>query len=275
METPSYLINGSFTAVLDPQDRGLAYGHGLFETLKISAGSLPLWPYHWKRLSRSARVLGIDVSQDLVEKDLAQVLEVAPSESVLKLIVTAGCGQRGYRASRPLACNRIMQWFSLSAEPPESIRLQRCNYRLPANRTLAGLKHLNRLDQVLAADEVKDDCQGLLLDTAGNLVEALSHNLFVRVDNGWWTPSLDTAGVAGVMRSVLIDEVFPSLGVKVEQAVLPLDDLYSADEVFVCNSIQGVVPVIAEIVAGKVWPLGANTQRVKQQLQELYPCFTA
>jgi 4-amino-4-deoxychorismate lyase len=275
METPSYLINGSFTAALDPRDRGLAYGHGLFETLRISAGSLPLWIYHWKRLTRSARVLGIDLPQDLVEKELAQALQVAPSEGVLKLIVTAGCGQRGYRASRPSPCNRILQWFPLSVEPPESIRLQRCNYRLPANKILAGLKHLNRLDQVMAAEEVRDGCQGLLLDTAGNLVEALSHNLFMRVDDCWWTPLLDTAGVAGVLRSVLIEEVFPSLDVEVEQAVLPLDELYSADEVFVCNSIQGVVPVTEEIVAGKDWPSGTHTQQIKQKLKELYPCFTA
>lgn len=270
-----YLINGSPSAALNPQDRGLAYGHGLFETLRIFEGRLPLWPYHWKRLTLGARALGIDINQDTLEKEVEQALVLASTDGILKLIVTAGVGPRGYRAAGALSPNRVLQWFPLAVEQPESARLQRCDYRLSQNRALAGLKHLNRLDQVLAAEEVRDGCQGLLLDSDGNLIEALSHNLFLRLNQRWVTPSLNYAGVAGVMRSVLLDEVFAALDIEIAEAVLSVDELYRADEVFICNSLQGVIPIIEEVVAGKIWPPGSDTQQIQQKLQELYPCFTA
>lgn len=244
--------------------------------MRIADGSVPLWPYHWKRLVQGARALGMEIHQETLEQELAQALALAPQDGILKLIVTAASGERGYRVTRPLTINRVLQWYSRSeAKKPEAVRLQCCDYRLSSNRVLAGIKHLNRLDQVMAAEEVRDDCQGLLLDAEGHLIEALSHNLFLRLDQRWLTPSLDYAGVAGVMRAVLLKEVFPALGLQVTEAVLPLNELYRADEIFICNSIQGVVPVAEEVVSGKSWACHLETSRIQQTLKELYPCFIA
>lgn len=274
-------INGKPETGVDSRDRGLCYGHGVFETMVLSAGQIPLWRFHRQRLQRGLGALQIALDDAVLALELRRALAAIPDAGVLKLMITAGVGNRGYRMAAPGEATRILQWFPAAQAPADSpgLTLQVCRYRLPHNPYLAGIKHLNRLDQVIAAQELDDHCQGLLMDAEGQIVEALSHNLFMRAGDHWLTPSLDRCGVAGVMRAVLIGEIFPKLALKVTESRFDLPQLLAADEVFVCNAVAGVTAVTTlKLPSGggeKNWRHHGETSRIRACLEEMYPCFIA
>ncbi|MEZ0122088.1 MAG: aminodeoxychorismate lyase [Candidatus Reddybacter sp.] len=277
MVTISSFVDGKPQDSLSLHDRGLNYGHGLFETMRLSAGQLPLWTYHRQRLGIGADRLGITLDSARLETYLQQALEAFPAEGMVKFLLTAGVGPRGYRYQNPLS-SYVLQYFSLpTVADPKAVRLQRCQYALPHNAQLAGIKHLNRLDQVLAAAELKDDFDGLLLDVEGKVVEALSSNIFLFDGQSWITPELNLCGVAGVMRRLLCEEIIPSLGQHVVVKSIALGSLVNAPEVFVCNSVRGIRPV-RELEGLARWSRessGSETAKVIAQLAQTYPCFSA
>lgn len=221
-------------------DRGLAYGDGLFETVLVRDGEPLLWSQHLARLSRGAARLGIP----LPEK---RVLDALPAQapaglSVLKLIVTRGSGGRGYLPPEP-ATPRL-RWQTMPFHPSdvrwrEGIRVRHCRLRLAIQPALAGLKHLNRLENVLARDEWHDPevAEGVLCDSLERLVEATCMNLFWQRDGRLETPSLAACGVAGTLRQALL-EALPIVEVEAGR-----DTLVSAKAVWLGNSIQGVWPL--------------------------------
>jgi len=280
MVTPLCFIDGQPEASLSLNDRGLNYGHGLFETMRLSAGQLPLWSYHRQRLSRGADRLGIALDASRLDIYLQQALEAFPADGMLKLVLTAGVGPRGYRY-QGLSASYVLQYFPLpSMVESTAVRLQLCEYALPHNARLAGIKHLNRLDQVLAAAELDEGFDGLLQDVEGNVVEALSRNIFLFDGQRWITPALKLCGVAGVMRRLLCDDIIPGLGQEV--AILPVDlaSLVNAREVFLCNSVRGIQPV-RELQGKARWFAESNelqgsaTGKIITQLSRAYPCFSA
>lgn len=194
---------------------------------------------------------------------------------MVKIIVTRGEGGRGYRLPdviNPTICIGIFP----AAVYPENysdggVTVTVCNQRLGSNASLAGLKHLNRLEHILARAEWRDEniAEGLLLDTNGHLIEATVSNIFIVKDGALITPDLTHSGVAGVMRRFILESVAPELGLVSVITQLTLDDLYSADEVFLCNSVFGVWPVIH--VAGEPgyeFPLGKITSELQQFLMK-------
>ncbi len=239
--------------------------------MRLSAGELPLWPRHRRRLCAGLEVLGIPPEPERLEAELETALATFPADGGLKLTVTAGVGQRGYRVSGSLSPTTLCQWFPRSP-PPRTMELQPCRYRLPRNPVLAGLKHLNRLDQVLAAAELEGDRQALLCDTAGLVIEGLMHNLFVRRAGEWLTPDLSRCGVQGVMRGLLLEDLLPRAGEAVREADLTPADVLDSDEVFACNAVAGIVPVSA-ITGQREWHDHPHTTRIDQLLRERYPCF--
>ncbi|MFA5630277.1 MAG: aminodeoxychorismate lyase [Porticoccaceae bacterium] len=273
MTESSTFIDAVPASAVDVADRGLAYGHGLFETMRMAAGRIPLWPYHRERLLRGLPLLGIELAEPRLQAELAGVLKQVPADGVLKLMVTAGSGGRGYRAPTTIVPRILLQW---SPAPPcrDQVRLQVCRHRLPIQAALAGLKHLNRLDQVIAAGELVGDNLGLMLDADGNLVEGVSHNLFMYIDGGWLTPSLDRCGVAGVMRAVLMREIFPQVQERVSESRCVLADLQRCEALFLCNAVAGIVHASA-VEGGPEWNLSGKTRRIQAALEEKYPCFTA
>lgn len=276
MPTVFSFVDGKPQASLSLNDRGLNYGHGLFETVRLSSGELPLWRYHRQRLIRGADKLGIALESSRLETYLQQALEAFPSDGMLKLLLTAGLGPRGYRQQRR-SSSYALQYFPLpSVVKAGGLRLQRCNYTLAHNAQLAGIKHLNRLDQVLAADELKEGYDGLLLDVDDNVIEALSSNIFLFDGQSWLTPALDSCGVAGVMRRLLYEEIMPNLGLRVIVKPVSLASLLNASEVFVCNAVRGIQPVceLAGLARWSFQPSGAETARVMAQLTKTYPCFS-
>lgn len=243
---------------LDIRDRGLAYGDGVFETLRVANGVPLFLPLHLARLLRGCERLQIDLDLGQLRAEIASLLTPAPASAailkiggVLKIIVTRASQNRGYRFSRPASGNRYLQ---LSADDEarrqhwqQGIALVFCQHRLPENPPLAGIKHLNRLDNVLARAEWTDASidEGLMLDSGGRVVEGTMSNLFLVEDGRLLTPALQRCGVAGVMRELIIEQWAPAAGIGVEECDLSPADVRRATELLMCNSLMGISPVIA------------------------------
>ena len=259
------LVNGVPTSLVSVRDRGLAYGDGLFETILVRRGSPTLADYHFRRMARGAQVLRLPLDQALIRSEVEQQGRLM-GDGLIKLIVTRGESQRGYAMPQSPQLTRILQSSPLPAYPSQhteqGIRLFPCVTRLGNQPLLAGIKHLNRLEQVLARSEWQDAAcaEGLVCDLAGNPVEGTMSNLFIRLKDRWVTPVLDQCGVRGVMRDFLI-EYLDDQGEAVVQRTISHEELLSSTEVFCCNSVFGVWPVVA--LEAKQWPIGPHTRVIQ------------
>ncbi len=236
-------VNGTPVSEINLADRAFQYGHGLFETCRLVGGCIPLWTFHRDRLVDSAPRLGISLDVQALEREIRAAIADQPS-ALVKVIVTAGTSARGYRAEEGAAASRVVMVLPL---PPahisgrEGITAHMCATPLAIQPLLAGMKHLNRLEQILARAEWTDPriAEGLMCDTAGRLVEGTATNIFLVRDGQLITPSLDRCGVAGVMRRLLIEQLL-GIDAPVEvRDVLP-DELLRADECFVTNAVIGM-----------------------------------
>lgn len=247
------------------RNRGLAYGDGLFETIAIRAGRAVLLERHLQRLMLGCRRLAIAYDGPRVLSEVERYAALM-GEGVLKLILVRGDSQRGYAADPSRPALRILQAGPPAAWPAahaaSGIRLYPCATRLSEQPLLAGLKHLNRLEQVLARAEWQDPgfAEGLVLDTTGRMIEGVFSNLFLVRDGQLLTPELSRCGVAGVMRAELLAQA-QVLGLSTWMGDLWPNDLQGADEVFVCNSVYGVWPVKA--FTDLNWPAGPVTRKLQ------------
>ena len=252
------------------EDRALAYGDGCFETLRVRGGHAPLGAYHRRRLIRAATTLGIPLDPSALDRAIA---EAGQDECVLKLVLSRGVGGRGY--GLPPVPEPVLYAARHPYTPPSSrlrqqgLRLSLSPVRLADQPRLAGLKHLNRLEQVLGraslapgADEV------LMLDRCGRPVELGAMNLFLVRDGILCTPALDRCGVAGVAREYLLDTLAPSLGLEARIAPLSLEQLRRAHEVFACNSVAGILPV--RTLGLWHWRTGEVTRTLARGLDALW-----
>ena len=173
-------------------DRGLAYGHGLFETILLHDSKLPLLKRHLSRLEKDSTLLNIPIEYDnianYVDLFVKQLKAQSITKGVVKIIVTAGQGGRGYQSPEMIQPYIICSYSNLPVGIKEfrniPIKVRCCEHRLPENLPLAGIKHLNRLDQVLARSEWNDDSykEGLMFTQSDHLIEAVSANVFVKVN---------------------------------------------------------------------------------------------
>ncbi|CRM06585.1 Aminodeoxychorismate lyase [Pseudomonas sp. 31 R 17] len=247
------------------KDRGLAYGDGVFETIAVKAGQPVLLDRHLQRLDEGCRRLALEVDHALVRSEVL-AYAAALGNGVLKLILTRGDSQRGYGIDPDAAVRRILQGGPPATYPEahgtDGIRLFACATRLAEQPLLAGLKHLNRLEQVIARAEWRDaeHAEGLMLDRSGRVIEGVFSNLFVVRNGVLRTADLTRCGVAGVMRAEILDQA-QALGVPVAVADVSLEQLRQADEVFVCNSVYGIWPV--RECAGMSWSVGPLTRKLQ------------
>ncbi len=232
--------------VLDAADRGLAYGDGLFETMLAHGGRLPWWSQHRARLRAGARRLDLPFPEDaLLDAVLSEALAKAPN-GVIKLLLTRGAGGHGYAPCAGTGNEAVAEPTLLCRVGPRPTPTTHPVYvdllalRLAVQPALAGMKHLNRLEQVLGAREAAerglDD--GLMADVEGGLTCSTRANLFVCLDGRWLTPPVDRAGVAGVARAILLD-TWPGLSVE----RMALDALGRVDALFLANALRGILPV--------------------------------
>jgi 4-amino-4-deoxychorismate lyase len=264
------------------RSRGMAYGDGVFETMRADHGTIHWWPAHWARLERGAQRLGIPApARARIEAERDALLRDAP-DAAIKLMLIRGDGGRGYAPSRDAA---PLWWLSAHALPTplaHALRLRWCETRLSAQARLAGIKHCNRLEQVLARAEwgVFDESMptddeaacddGLMRDEAGNAIAATSANLFVfreaqGAQGGWLTPRVDRCGIAGICR----EWAFTALGAR--EAVLSPDDVTAADAIFLCNALRGILPV-AQLGARR-WSRHPATTEALRRLATAHPGF--
>jgi 4-amino-4-deoxychorismate lyase len=241
------LVNGQVGERVDPADRGLQYGDGLFETIAVVNGRPRFIEWHLERLDTGARRLGFPAPDlERFRSELAEAVDVP--QAVVKLILTRGMGERGYRPPRDSRPTRIVAASAWPNWPASSwtagVKLGWCRTRCGRNKALAGIKHLNRLEQVLARAEWDDGAldEGLMLDDGGHVISATQANLFARIEGRWVTPVLDECGVAGVMRRAL-RHWLEGQGEPASERAVTRDELHAASALVLTNALIGAWPV--------------------------------
>lgn len=243
-----FLLNGESRRCVDVSDRGFQYGDGLFETMAVQNGKPLFLQRHLNRLLDGCRRLLIPPPDLSVLESEALQVSAGADRAVLKLIVTRGVGGRGYRQPDQISPTRL---FSLHPSPnyPDSyqtdgIAARFCEWRLAINPGLAGLKHMNRLEQILARAEWQDDTvqEGLMLDSDDRIVEGTMSNLFFVKKNVLHTPLLINCGIDGILRQIVIEFAIQN-GLALSEGHFTKQNVLEADEVFVTNSVIGIWPV--------------------------------
>ncbi|WP_049630042.1 aminodeoxychorismate lyase [Cellvibrio sp. pealriver] len=249
---PLISVNGVLDAAISPLDRGFAYGDGIFETCRMHQGKVPLWDYHWERLEQSAKCLKIPLDKQRLiqyrDELINNVDSHAVTDAIVKITLTRGIGGRGYRlpeCPEPTYCIGIFPGVGLQSPPfINGVSVRVCDLRLSCNPILAGMKHLNRLEHILARSEWLDEfAEGILLDEKGRVIEATVSNIFVVKNGQLYTSDLSMAGVAGIMRRFILEKIAPATGLVTHIIEMKLEFLAEADEIFLCNSVFGIWPI--------------------------------
>lgn len=266
---PRWLVDGQSLSAISPLDRGWLYGEGVFETILWAGGRPTLWREHFRRLAEGCRRLMLPLPDEaLLLEEIARVAEALP-RAVVRITLSAGVAAgRGYGARGIRPTRSICAW---PAEPTErrrdlrGVRVRVCRLRLADRPELAGIKHLNRLEQVLARREWSDPhiAEGLLFDARGDLVSATAANVIVVERGRLLTPALDRCGVAGTVRAFLLARL------PVTIARISLPRLMQAEEIFLTNAVQGIVPVRA--VGRRRFAFGPRTREAMEVLRDAEP----
>jgi len=248
------LINGESKEHIEISDRGFQYGDGLFETIEVRDGQAVFLEHHLERLNSGCQRLYIPFpGAELLSFEAGELCRRLAGgrhsvRAVLKVIVTRGSGGRGYRQPDVIQPSRVLSLHPYPDYPEiyreQGIAARFCATRLGLNPTLAGIKHLNRLEQVMARAEWNDPViqEGLMLDVNDHVIEGTMTNLFYIKNNSLYTAVLAQSGVAGIMRGIIMT-ISADHGLSVIEHAFTKDELLSADEVFVCNSIIGIWPI--------------------------------
>jgi 4-amino-4-deoxychorismate lyase len=262
------LIDGHPGDAVSTRDRGFCYGDGLFETIRFVGQRAPLWTRHMQRLQEGCRHLQLPTpAADLLARE-ARIVIGASAQAVVRISVTRGVTARGYALPALAQSSRVVSAFAMPpldrANYQAGIRVRWCDLRLAEQPRLAGIKHLNRLEQVLARAEWSDPAiaEGLLCDASGRLVSATMANVFLVIDGRLATPPLHRCGVAGVARA----EVLAALPAAEVRDISMADGL-RASEVFLSSSVRGILPVQA--LGDKVFAPGPVTRAMQQHWRDL------
>lgn len=240
------LVNGQINAEISRQDRGLHYGDGLFETMAIVDGEIRHWSLHWQRFIDGCQRLFLPEPNEM--QILSEIDHVcsATGKEIVKLIYTRGVTERGYAFDNvePTRIISAFSWPNRSVNNPTlGVKIKICQTNLAIQPVLAGIKHLNRLENVLARREWRDEyAEGLLCDTNGLIISGTMSNVFYVKGGVLFTPDVSQCGVDGVMRRHII-QVAEEEKISVNVVSVDLQDLQDADEIFLCNSVIGIWPV--------------------------------
>ena len=256
---------------LSGSDRGVCYGDGIFRTLRVRLGLPVTWALHYKKLVDDCNVLGIVCpSAEILLDDIGRLF-TEYEDAVAKIIITRGEGPRGYLVADLLQPTRIVI-KTLAPEYPkinfeEGVELHICTLRLGSQPRLAGIKHLNRLENVLARMEWSDShiADGLLLDEQEHVIECTMSNVFLRFGKTLLTPDLKNCGVAGITRQRILEAV-SSLGYQAEIAQIPYAKMPEVDEFIICNSLYGAWQV--RTLNSQKWPQQGLAAQLRNVLQD-------
>jgi 4-amino-4-deoxychorismate lyase len=266
--TARVLVDGLPASTVSVFDRGLSYGDGLFETVRFVGDRAPLWSRHMQRLRESCARLRLPVPDEASLLREALIVTEGVGHAVVRITLTRGVGERGYALPSSPRITRVVAGFDA---PPltgdaytSGIRVRWCETRLARQPLLAGMKHLNRLEQVMARAEWSDAslAEGLLCDTDGEVISATMANLFAVIDGVLVTPALDQCGVAGVARAEVL-----AIRPEAKVANIHPHDLARAGEVFLSSSVRGILPVQA--VGNTVYVPGPVSRTLQQHWRGL------
>jgi 4-amino-4-deoxychorismate lyase len=266
------LIDGAPAMSLDVLDRGLHYGDGLFETIACRAGQARFLDLHLQRLTAGCTRLGIRYAQFAAIADSIRDLAAAEPACIIKLILTRGSATaRGYGAHGDERARTLLLQYAWSEDPApwaQGVVVRSAEGRLGENPLLAGLKHLNRLEQVLIRGEWADPTiqEALVFSSSGWLVSGTMSNVFLVKDGRIMTPAITTAGVSGVMRRVVLREA-QRAGLPSAELALDAAAVAAAQEIFLTNARIGIWPV--RQLDGRELMVGPLTRQLQQRLRPL------
>ncbi|WP_165787089.1 aminodeoxychorismate lyase [Pseudohalioglobus lutimaris] len=248
--SPAIWVDGEPATALPIPDRGLDFGDGLFETLLVRQGQPVLLDYHLQRLQHGIEALAFPDCLPRARDHLASACKqlIGTPWAALRLTVTRGAGPRGYAPPERVVPRTIITSAPLQQDRDElsaPITLGWAEVAWSIQPRLAGIKHLNRLEQVLAANEARalgvDEV--VMLDARGLVCSVSAANLFLVEDGRLLTPSLEYVGIAGTRRRLVIEQLAPALNIEVVQRDVHAAQLEQAAELFCCNAIRGLQPV--------------------------------
>jgi 4-amino-4-deoxychorismate lyase len=256
-------------------DRAAAYGDGLFETIAVRNGKPRFWTMHSERLQTGCDRLGLpcptpDVLLAELETAVAAEKTISTEYAAAKLTVSAGTAARGYQRdpnAAPVIRISLHTATSIAAKHYQNgISTRLCTTRLGVQPLLAGIKTLNRLEQVIARAEWNDAniFEGLMLDTDGRLICGTMSNVFIIKESVLITAAITRCGVSGIMRRHLLKLLQEEQGIECEVRDVAADELNSADEVFLTNSQFGILPV--RTCTSLQWAVGPLTQHAQNLL---------
>ena len=264
------LINGEPGESISILDRGFQYGDGIFETLAVANNEPLLWDRHLHRFLHGAARLSLKApSEELLRREARQVCRGA-ERGVLKIILTRGISGRGYAPNMDAATTRavsLLPWPDYPARHrTDGVNVQFCRNLITRHPVLAGLKHLNRLEQILARMELKNGyTEGLMQDEAGHIIEGAMTNVFIVSRGALLTPNLTHSGVEGVMRGVVLERA-SALSIECRTAELKREDILGAEEIFLTNSLIGIWPVCR--VESKDYLVGRVTKQIQDAIRD-------
>ena len=262
------LVNGRPSFTLSLFDRSIHYGDGLFETIALVDGKPQFLKHHMKRLQKGAERLKISFKDyELLEKEIQQIIGER-KKGVLKIILSRGAGGRGYAQPVPVEVQRIVYCYPwpLQYDELNGLKVRFCDTTVSSSKQLQGIKHLNRLENVLARSEWDDEFhEGLMADMDGNWIEGTMCNLFWVSGGVIYTPLLQYSGIEGIIRQQVF-EMAQEIGTTCKPVVCSeKETLLNADEIFLTNSVMGIKPVVE--LDGKHFAIGSITKQLQQQLQ--------
>ncbi len=263
------LINGRATGEVSVLERGLHYGDGLFETIACLHGRPRFLDLHLKRLAAGCARLGLPADLAAVAREVRELAAPAAG-AVIKVLVTRGAAiARGYALTGGERTTRITLRYAAVEQDLSAaqlgVRVRIATVRLGENPALAGLKHCNRLEQVLARREWSDPdiAEALMFSSAGALISGTMTNVFLVHDGTLHTPRVDRCGVAGIMREVVLTAA-AAAGLPAQECLLGAADLGQAQELFLTNALSGILPV--RELEGRVLAAGPLTRLLQEQL---------
>lgn len=265
-------LDGAPATSLPVTLRAAHYGDGVFRTLRRDGGRIALREQHITRLCADAAAIGIPLRREAVERALSE--PALPKDAALKICAWRGGAGRGYRPEPDAAPHLAVYAHALPSYPmdywKQGVDVVRLAATLSHNPRLAGIKHCNRLDQVLAADELAASgaVEGLCGDGAGNFVCGTRSNVFAHLEGVLYTPPIVDCGVRGVMREQLC-ELASRQGLTVRESALDEALLARADGLMLSNSLIGVWPVAR--LDGVAFP--GSARLAQALLQALAPPF--
>ncbi len=263
------LINGKAFDQIEVFDRALHYGDGVFETIAIQDGKVLCFDEHLNRLEKGCKKIKIPVQDKKIIKNEILSLTENTDRAVVKIIITRGQGGRGYKIPDNIESTRIISLFPWPDYSSElsifGIKTKLCNYRYSNNPVLAGIKHLNRLEQILARAEWGDKkiIEGIVMNSDNYIIEGTMSNIFCILEKTLYTPDLSLCGIEGIVREKIIN-LAGKLKFKIEIKKITLDFLLNAEEIFMCNSLIGIWPINS--IDEKLFLEHKETQRIRNKL---------